>query len=86
MGSGGAEIVITIKDKTGCITVEEMRHYFEKLIKETAPLAANTPLGAMVINGKFSHYVTPDTDTMWIGFALGMRAAERLAACNGGDA
>ncbi|VVD74167.1 hypothetical protein PHO31112_00743 [Pandoraea horticolens] len=78
--------MITIKDKPGCITVEEMRHYFEKSIKETALLAANTPLGAMVINGKFSHYVTPDTDTMWIGFALGMRAAERVASQTSGDA
>lgn len=77
--------MLTIKDKPGCITVEEMRHYFENSIKETALLAANTPLGIMEINGKFSHYVTPDTDTMWIGFALGMRAAERLVSHSWGD-
>lgn len=77
--------MITIKDKPGCITVDEMRNYFENSIKETALLASNTPLGVMEINGKFSHYVTPDTDTMWIGFALGMRAAERLVSHSWGE-
>ncbi|VVE76542.1 hypothetical protein PCA31118_05234 [Pandoraea captiosa] len=77
--------MITIKDKPGCITVDEMRNYFENSIKETALLTANTPLGVMEINGKFSHYVTPDTNTMWIGFALGMRAAERLVSHSWGD-
>lgn len=32
----------------------------------------------MMVNGKFSHYADPDTDTMWLGFALGMRCQERL--------
>lgn len=27
------------------------------------------------VNDKFHHYMNPDTDTMWIGFACGMRWA-----------
>ena len=66
-------------DREGAIPVEAMRSHFEAAIKSTPLLAKNTHLGVMEINGKFSHYVEPDTDTMWIGFALGMRCAERAA-------
>ncbi len=75
--------MLTIKDRPGCITVEEMRRYFEKSINDTPALKANTPLEIMTINGRFSHYMIPDTDTMWIAFALGMRCAERIAASKG---
>lgn len=74
--------MLTIKDKPGRITVAEMRSYFEGAINNTPALKANTPLGAMEINDTFSHYLDSDTDTMWIGFALGMRCAERIAAAH----
>lgn len=57
-----------------------MRATFEQVVRQTPLLAKNTPLGIMEVNGEFSHYMDPDTDTMWIGFALGMRAAKRLGA------
>lgn len=74
--------MLTIKDKPGRITVAEMRGYFEGAVNNTPALKANTPLGAMEINEQFSHYLDADTDTMWIGFALGMRCAERVAAAS----
>jgi hypothetical protein len=70
--------MLNIKDKPGCISAEEMRTHFERTIKSTPAIKSNTPLGGATVNGKFSHYMDPDTDTMWLGFALGMRMAERL--------
>lgn len=70
--------MLNIKDRPGCITVDTMRQYFEKSVRDTPALAANTPLDCMEMNGVFSHYTDPDTDTMWLGFALGMRCQERV--------
>lgn len=70
---------MNIADKPGCITKAEMRPLFEKSIQDTPAFRDSTPLGAVTVNGAFSHYVDPDTDTMWIGFCLGMRVAERLS-------
>ena len=68
------------KDKPCCITDAEMKHQFEVSINSTPAFKANTPLGVVCVNGEFSHYANADTDTMWLGFAIGMRAAERIAA------
>lgn len=70
--------MLRITDRPGCITVKLMRHYFEGAIQQTAAFMDNTPLGVVEVNGEFSHYMDPDTDTMWLGFALGMRCAERI--------
>ncbi|TAL89244.1 MAG: hypothetical protein EPN62_08570 [Candidimonas sp.] len=67
-----------IKDVDGRITVTKMRGLFEQSIRQTPIFRDNTPLGIMEVNGQFSHYMNADTDTMWIGFAIGMRCAERL--------
>ncbi len=66
-----------MKDRPGCITVAQMRTYFEQAINGTPRFKDNTPLGIMEVNGEFSHYMNPETDTMWIGFAIGTRFAER---------
>lgn len=71
--------MLDIKDREGCITKAEMRTHFEAAIRNNPVLLANTPLGTMTVNGAFSHYADQDTDTMWLGFALGMRASERAA-------
>lgn len=71
--------MLNIKDRPDCISVAEMRTHFEECITNTAVLKKNTPLGIVSVNGEFSHYMDPATDTMWLGFALGMRAAERIA-------
>lgn len=70
--------MLQIMDRPGCITVSAMKKLFEQSIQSTPVLKANTPLGEVVVNGTFSHYADPNTDTMWIGFAIGMRAAERI--------
>lgn len=75
-----------IKDGPGKMPVALMRTYFERLVNDTDVFKANTPLGIMEVNGEFSHYMDAETDTMWLGFALGMRCAERLAAANDGEA
>lgn len=70
--------MIDIKDRPGCITKAEMRVLFEKAITSSPAFANNTPLGIVTVNGEFAYFGDPDTDTMWLGFALGMRCAERL--------
>lgn len=70
--------MLNVKDYPGCISVEAMRPYFEGLVKGTPAFAKNTPLGIVTINDRFSHYADPDTDTLWLGFAMGMRCAERI--------
>lgn len=70
--------MLTIKDIPGRISVADMRGYFESAINDTPKLKANTPLETMEINGQFAYYMDRDTDTMWLGFAIGMRCAERV--------
>ena len=70
--------MLKITDRPGVIPSTTMRTLFEESIRQTKVFAKNTPLGAVTVNGVFSHYADPDTDTMWIGFAIGMRCAERL--------
>lgn len=55
--------------------VEELRKYFEDYISKSKRFKDNTPLGIVTFNGEFQKYMDSDTDTMWIGFALGMRHA-----------
>lgn len=68
---------LKMKDRPGCISVAAMRTRFEQAITGTPKLKESTPLGVMEINGAFDHYMDADTDTLWIGFALGLRFAER---------
>jgi len=58
-------------------TIEEMREEFTRMVTTTPSFASNTPLGIMEINGEFHHYMDPNTDTLWLGFGLGMRHAYR---------
>jgi hypothetical protein len=66
-----------IKDKPNCIPVGMMRTMFEQSMITTG-LMGPEDLGAMEINGNFSHYFKPDVDLIWLGFALGMRCSERM--------
>jgi hypothetical protein len=68
-----------IKNPPGARPTEEMRALFEKSITQTEVFARTTSLAPMLVNGQFHHYMDPDTDAMWIGFAIGMRCADRLA-------
>lgn len=70
--------MLSVKDKPSSISVETMRAYFEGLVKDTPAFAKNTPLGMVTINDRFSHYADHETDALWLGFAMGMRCAERV--------
>jgi hypothetical protein len=70
--------MLDIVDKPGVIPKAVMREYFEKAVNDTPALRASIPLGIVEINGVFSHYADSETDTFWLGFALGMRCAERV--------
>lgn len=72
--------MLKIIDSPGRRPSEEMRELFEGAVQNNSVLSQNTSLAPMTLNGKFSHYVDPDTDTLWIGFALGMRGSDQLAA------
>ena len=67
-------------DRAGAVSVARMREAFEKSIRDTPALQQHTKLDAAADGDAFSHYVDPRTDMLWLGFALGMRAAARLAA------
>jgi hypothetical protein len=84
-GSASATNMLNIKDRAGVITVAEMRRYFERMVTDTSHFQGRTPLGIMEINGQFSHYMDANTDTLWIGFALGMRCAERFGTVTPND-
>lgn len=56
-------------------TDEQIRERFERSVRKSPKLKGNTPLGTVTINGAFSHYADPDTDTLWIGYRAGFRAA-----------
>lgn len=60
-------------------TVKEIRIHFEEMVKSSNKFKDSTPLGTMTVNDEFHHYMNPDTDTMWIGFACGMRWAWKLS-------
>jgi hypothetical protein len=54
-----------------------VRRLFEEAILASI-YAHSTPLGIMTVNGEFWHYMDTDTDTLWLGFVLGVQAAEQL--------
>lgn len=66
---------LPIEQRDQFCSVEHLRAAFEDYIISSDKFKGNTPLGTMTINGQFDHYMEPDTDTMWIGFAIGYRAA-----------
>lgn len=73
-----APVAMVIRDRPGCITVDELRTQFEAAVRQVGVLARRLPLEAEVVAGQFRRYYYTDTDMAWIGFAIGMRNAERL--------
>ncbi len=71
---------IKMKDGDGKMPVAAMRKLFGKCVRNTEMIAKRAPLGIVKIDGAFSHYKHQETDTLWIGFALGLRLAERILA------
>ena len=71
---------LEVRDRPGVMKASLMRHYFEGAVMQTATLAATLPLDRVVVAGEFQEYMRPETQAAWVGFALGMRCAERLQA------
>lgn len=67
-----------VRDRPGCISTDEMLKLFERCVRETPSFRENMPLDRV-----FGNYADPRTDSMWLGFAVGMRCAERIAAATG---
>lgn len=70
--------MFAIQDRPGCISVSHMRHYFEGGMRQTDVLQKRVALDCRTDGGEFLEYADPATQAMWVGFALGMRCAERL--------
>lgn len=60
---------------TAELTDEQIRERFERSVRNSPRLKNNTPLGEVTVNGAFSHYMDADTDTLWIRYRAGFRAA-----------
>ena len=74
---------LVITDRPGVISVEKMRELFELSIAQTDVLQRNACLDVMP-NKQGLQYADRETDTLWIGFALGLRCGERIARAKGG--
>jgi hypothetical protein len=61
-------------------TDEQIRMRFERSVLNSQQLAGNTPLGTVTVNGQFGYYMDADTDTLWIGYRAGFRAALKADA------
>lgn len=79
--------MLVIKDNPGSMSARLIKAYFEKAIADTKVLADNVPLErqAPAVEGSIE-YADPKAHAMWVGFALGMRAAERIAAVKANQA
>lgn len=67
-----------IRDWPGRITIAEMKPLFEDTMRAFRGLSTRVSLDPAYLDGETGYYNT-DTNLMWIGFALGMRCAERIA-------
>jgi hypothetical protein len=72
--------ILDVHDRPGVMKASLMRHYFESAVAQTASLASRLQLDRVTVAGEFQEYVRPETQSAWVGFALGMRCAERLQA------
>lgn len=70
--------MLVIKDRPGFSTQKLMRHYFEGAVKQTEALAKNVHLDCKVAADGSVEYAHEMTQALWVGWALGMRCAERI--------
>lgn len=70
---------LVIRDRPGVLTTDFMHQCFESAIKSTPHFKNSASLNYVKSQGTFfSHYVDDAVDKLWLGFAIGMRCAERL--------
>lgn len=70
--------MLRIVDSPGKISQDDIRTAFKEMVRSEPLITHTTPLGTVVINGGFSHYANSVTDTLYLGFAIGMRRMERM--------
>lgn len=68
---------LKIMDGPGKMPSEAMRKLFEMSVVSTAKMKKHFPLEPQTEGGEFSGYGDPKTDLLWVGFAIGLRCAER---------
>jgi hypothetical protein len=66
-----------IVDKPGTISVREMQSLFESSCRKNDIIGRCTHLDT-VQDAEGLQYADEETDTLWLGFALGLRCAERI--------
>lgn len=75
-------INLKIGDRAGVLPVAKLRSMFEAAVRGTPRLAREVRLDPLYSADEFLGYVARDTDTMWFGFSLGLRCAERAIAAH----
>lgn len=70
--------MLVIKDRPGFSSHKLMRTYFECAVRQTGALSGRVPLDCSVAADGSVEYADPKTHAMWVGWALGMRCAERI--------
>ncbi len=71
---------IAVTDRKDFVSRRVLRDRFETFISASPDLKKCVDLGAMKINREFAYYMNDETEAMWLGFAFGMRSAERMLA------
>ncbi len=72
--------MLYIKDRADTISKADMQRAFEASVNNTPTLKHATQIeSAVTTDGVIDYYGDETTNTLWAGFALGMRCAERLA-------
>ena len=66
-----------ITDAPGEINVDAMLDVFHAVIRDVPELPFDD-IEYVRMDGRFSHFVDPEVQSLWIGFALGHRARDRL--------
>lgn len=69
--------LLGIRDYPGVFPSDTCRWYFETIINETPSLLGKLSLGTRARDG-VEEYVSDATQNAFVGFALGLRCAERI--------
>ena len=77
---------IQIVDSGKLPTTGQMREWFEAVMRDTATVKKHTKPEPKLNDGQFVGYADPETDAMWVGFAVGQRMAVRFLKAGRGEA
>ena len=72
-----------VVDYEGAIKVSTMRFYFENLVNCTSKLSGTICLDSVQVENGEEMYSDPVTETLFQGFAIGLRAGQRIQEAGG---